>query len=143
MLWTLYARTEAASGSHARARAMFNRAVEINQKDWYVRDNVYFLQFPTKCPPKLARSLERLSLYACRTNSLFLFLRSFRNVGGRGTLGARWSKSLVISNKQKSYCGSRSELDSKLREIFQFWQTPLRTDFLTIEPHKTASPTRI
>lgn len=36
ILWMLYARVEAELGNHARARAMFNRAVELNPKDWYV-----------------------------------------------------------------------------------------------------------
>lgn len=36
MLWTQYARIEMALEHYPRARAMFNRACEVNSKDWYV-----------------------------------------------------------------------------------------------------------
>lgn len=34
ILWTHFARIEAAMKSYPRARAMFNRACEINSRDW-------------------------------------------------------------------------------------------------------------
>lgn len=36
MLWAQYARIEMALEHYPRARAMFNRACEVNPKDWYV-----------------------------------------------------------------------------------------------------------
>lgn len=40
ILWNHYAKVEAAMGNYPRARALYNRACEVDSTDWYVSTNV-------------------------------------------------------------------------------------------------------